>query len=78
VYPGKVSGEIVFLGYGLSAESLEWDDYGDLDLEGKIAVLLDAQLPEDHVLKRNMNKRLLLRRYAAARERGAVEKYKLN
>ena len=33
---GKVIGEVVFLGYGLSAPQLSWDDYGNIDIKGKI------------------------------------------
>ena len=36
VNPGNTSGEVVFLGYGLSAPNLSWDDYGEVDLKGKI------------------------------------------
>jgi Zn-dependent M28 family amino/carboxypeptidase len=69
---GKVSGEAVFLGYGLGAPQLGWDDYGDIDLKGKIAVILDATLPDDHVLKPADNRRLLMSRAGALRGKGAA------
>lgn len=69
---GKVEGEAVFLGYGLSAPQLSWDDCADLDLKGKIAVILDAALPEDHMLKPADNRRLLMARAGAFREKGAA------
>jgi hypothetical protein len=69
---GKVSGEAIFLGYGLSAPQLNWDDTDGLDLKGKIAVILDATLPDDHVLKPADNRRLLMSRAGALREKGAV------
>jgi hypothetical protein len=69
---GKVTGEAVFLGYGLCAPQLAWDDCGALDLKGKIAVILDATLPEDHVLKRSDNRRLLMSRASALRAKGAT------
>ena len=69
---GKVTGEAVFLGYGLGAPQLNWDDTGGLDLKGKIAVILDAALPDDHVLKPADNRRLLMSRASALREKGAV------
>ena len=69
---GKVSGEAVFLGYGLGAPQLNWDDTSGLDLKGKIAVILDAALPDDHVLKPADNRRLLMSRASALREKGAV------
>lgn len=70
--PGSVSGEIVFLGYGLSAPELEWDDYEGIDLKGKFVVILDVQLPEDHILKPAENRRLLSSRTRKAQEKGAV------
>ncbi|MCX6568274.1 MAG: M20/M25/M40 family metallo-hydrolase [Candidatus Aminicenantes bacterium] len=69
---GKVSGETVFLGYGLSAPQLNWDDTDGLDLKGKIAVILDAALPDGHVLKPADNRRLLTSRAGALRGKGAV------
>lgn len=67
---GRVSGEIVFLGLGVSAPELGWDDLAGVDLKGKIAVLLDANLPADHTLRRPENRRALAGRTAALRDRG--------
>ena len=43
---------IVFVGFGASAPERGWDDYGDVDLEGKVALLLvndpDFGVPDDH------------------------------
>ena len=36
----NVSGELVFAGYGISAEDHLYDDFKDVDLQGKIVVLL--------------------------------------
>lgn len=36
----SVSGEIVFAGYGISAEKLNYDDYANIDVNGKIALVL--------------------------------------
>ncbi len=69
--PGTVSGEPVFLGYGLHAPESNWDDYGEIDLKGKIVVILDADLPKDHVLKPAQNRISLMLRARAAKERGA-------
>ncbi|MBP7705850.1 MAG: M28 family peptidase [Candidatus Aminicenantes bacterium] len=69
---GRASGELVFVGYGLSAPALGWDDLAGLDVEGKIAVLLDAALPPDHALKPAENRRLLNGRSSALREKGAA------
>ncbi len=70
--PGKASGEIVFLGYGLSAPELGWDDTAGVDLKGQVAVILDATLPDGHPLKPAENRRLLAGRAGALRERGAA------
>ncbi|MFC1729907.1 M28 family peptidase [candidate division KSB1 bacterium] len=48
---GSFSGEVIFVGYGVDAVDLGWDDYGDLDYTGKVVVMLDGELPEDHVLR---------------------------
>jgi hypothetical protein len=69
---GQAAGEIVFLGYGLSAPQLGWDDCAGLDLKGKIAVILDATLPQGHPLKPADNRRLLAGRAGVLREKGAV------
>lgn len=39
---GQVAGEAVFVGYGISASALGWDDYAGANLEGKIAVILSG------------------------------------
>lgn len=72
IVPGTVYGEAVFLGYGLSAPDLDWDDYGERDVSGKIVILLDAQLPADHILRKAENRGVLAGRYSTARERGAA------
>jgi len=70
--PGKASGEIVFVGYGLSAPQLGWDDLAGVDLKGKVAIILDATLPDGHPLKPAETRRLLAGRMGALRERGAA------
>jgi aminopeptidase YwaD len=39
---GKMSGELVFLGYGISAPDLNYDDYKDIDVSGKIVVIMTS------------------------------------
>lgn len=41
---GKVSGEVVYVGFGISAPELGYDDYKNVDVKGKI-VLMDTGLP---------------------------------
>jgi hypothetical protein len=36
----EVKGELVFAGYGITAPKLKYDDYADLDVEGKVVVVL--------------------------------------
>lgn len=69
---GRVSGEIVFLGLGVSAPELGWDDLAGVELEGKIAVILDATPPAAHALRRPENRRALGGRTGVLRERGAA------
>jgi len=66
---GRVSGSVVFVGYGLEAADQGWDDYGDLDLAGKIVVMLEGRLPEEMSAKFG---RFLRNRATAARRKGAA------
>lgn len=70
--PGKASGGVVFLGLGLSAPALGWDDLAGIELRDRVAVILDAALPAEHPLKPVENRRLLMARASALRERGAA------
>ncbi|HSQ58182.1 MAG TPA: M28 family peptidase [Gemmata sp.] len=36
----KMSGELVFVGYGITAPELKYDDYAGMDVKGKIVVML--------------------------------------
>ena len=36
----KIDAPVVFVGFGASAPEREWDDYGDIDLSGKVAIYL--------------------------------------
>ena len=70
--PSRVRGRVVFLGLGLSAPDLGWDDIGELDLAGTIVVMLDPDLPEDHRLMTPENRRLLRRRPWTILQKGAA------
>ena len=37
---GTVTAELVFVGYGITAPELSWDDYAGVDVKGKIALVL--------------------------------------
>jgi hypothetical protein len=43
---GKVEGELVWAGYGITAPALGWDDYAGLDVKGKIVVVA-AHFPNE-------------------------------
>ena len=45
----EIDVEFVFVGYGAVAPEYEWDDYGDLDVEGKILLFLVNNPPRDDV-----------------------------
>ena len=67
---GIVRGHLVFAGYGLISEENDWDDYQDLDVKGKIVLLIpDApEFLEDLTIKeKSMETKIM-----TAVERGAV------
>jgi hypothetical protein len=39
---GEAEAEVVFSGFGITAPELDWDDYGDLDVRGKVVAILDG------------------------------------
>ena len=43
----KVSGQVVFAGYGITAPELHYDDYSSLDVKGKIVLILRHQPQEN-------------------------------
>lgn len=44
---GEVSGELVFVGYGIDNEDLEFEEYAGVDVEGKIVVMLRNEPEQD-------------------------------
>ena len=42
---GEVSGEVVFVGYGITVADAGYDDYTGIDVRGKIALALDGSPP---------------------------------
>ncbi|MBZ5499817.1 MAG: M28 family peptidase [Acidobacteriia bacterium] len=66
---GAWGGEVVFVGYGLSAPEKGWDDYGSVDLSGKVIIMLEGQLPEGHALR--ADSQTLNSRSAVPRAKGA-------
>tara|TARA_B100001123_G_scaffold422_1_gene655 strand:+ start:19023 stop:20591 length:1569 start_codon:yes stop_codon:yes gene_type:complete len=45
----EINAEFVFVGYGAVAPEYEWDDFGDVDVEGKILLFLVNDPPLDDV-----------------------------
>jgi hypothetical protein len=46
---GTATGKAVFVGYGITAPAVGWDDYAGANIEGKIAVVLDG-VPKEPTL----------------------------
>jgi hypothetical protein len=72
---GDVSGELAFVGYGISDPESGWDDYEGIDAAGRVVVVLDDRPREPGVpLAGPEGVRFLRRAYkiANAREHGAA------
>jgi Zn-dependent M28 family amino/carboxypeptidase len=73
---------VVFVGFGASAPERQWDDYGDIDLNGKLAIFLVndpdfAAGPDESVAGRFGNKRMTyygrwMYKFEEAARRGAL------
>ena len=69
---GSYRGNVVFAGLGISDPANGWDDLKELDLRGKIVLILDEQRPGNiYPLGFTLSSRLNTR-IAAIRERGAA------
>lgn len=67
----KVSGELVFVGYGISASKLNYDDYEGIDVKGKIVVAMKSH-PENDSSRSEFERYSTLRNKANnAKEKGA-------
>jgi Zn-dependent M28 family amino/carboxypeptidase len=76
------SAPLVFVGFGASAPERDWDDFGDIDLTGKVAVFLVndpdfSAAPDEPVAGRFGNKRMTYYgrwayKYEEAARRGAL------
>ncbi|MEL6106598.1 MAG: M20/M25/M40 family metallo-hydrolase [Planctomycetota bacterium] len=44
---GSVQAELVFVGYGISAEEQNYDDYKDIDVEGKVVLMIRREPQQD-------------------------------
>jgi hypothetical protein len=69
---GKASGEVVFVGYGISAPQLNFDEYAGIDVKGKIVLVL-RRTPENDTFGGRFSRFAPLRYKAmTAREKGAA------
>jgi len=71
---GSVEGEVVFAGYGITAEEYDYDDYADLDVDGKIVVVMryePARFTEE-AGGRNTHHAHLISKAINARNQGAA------
>ncbi len=69
---GQVAGEMVFVGYGISATEKSYDDYKDVDVTGKIAVALRFG-PDGNDLHSDLYRFTAFRNKArVARDKGAI------
>jgi Tol biopolymer transport system component len=74
---GPFQGEVVFVGYGIAAPPLNYDDYAGIDLKGKVALMLryePQERDEKSVFDGKRPSRWSAMRYKIlqARERGAT------
>ncbi len=65
---GEVEGEVVFVGYGISAPEKNYDDYANIDVRGKIALALRGMPANDTSFAQEATFPTKLR---VAREKGA-------
>ena len=69
---GVVNAQLVFAGYGISAQKLEYDDYAGLDVKDKIVLVMRSQ-PEYNVPHSKFDEYASLRYKATvARDKGAA------
>ena len=69
---GAATGEVVFAGYGIRAKELGYDDYANLDVKGKIVLVLRFSPDGDDPASRFQPFMPLRRKAAEARDLGAA------
>jgi aminopeptidase YwaD len=70
---GEAAGELVFTGYGISAPDLKYDDLKDIDLKGKIAVVMRYSPGENNPHDNPFSKYDIARmKCTALKEAGAI------
>ncbi len=69
---GKISGELVFAGYGISAPDLNYDDYKDIEVEGKVVIILTNSPSSSSINNTFYNYESLFKKITKAREKKAA------
>lgn len=69
---GTATGELVFVGYGVTAKEIAYDDYAGIDAKGKIVIVLSDSADNHAKDKRFENYSELKYKMMNAREHGAV------
>lgn len=69
---GTVSGEIAFVGYGITAKELNYDDYSGVDVKDKIVIILSDSAEGQCLIKEFKPYAELSYKVNNAREHGAV------
>lgn len=69
---GTISGEMVFVGYGITAKDLNYDDYEGIDVKDKIVILLTDTPDGDDPNSKFAPYGKLRSKLINARERGAI------
>jgi hypothetical protein len=74
---GVASGDVVFVGYGITATALGWDDYAGIDVRGKLVLAMTSdpggtdatspfRRPEDYHFRERAHKVINARQHGAA------------
>lgn len=67
-----VNGEVAFVGYGISAKEINYDDYAGIDVKGKIVIVLSDSADGKPVESRFENYSTLRYKESNARDHGAI------
>ncbi len=69
---GKAGGELVFAGYGISSEKLNYDDYTNIDVKGKIVVIMKSHPEHDSTRSQFEMISTLRSKASSAKDKGAA------
>jgi len=69
---GSYFGDVVFVGLGIQNEEMDWNDLKDVNLSGKVVIILDEQLPDNKFTLGSTYSYRLSSRIRNIRNRGAA------